>query len=207
MNTTHPLPNATEATTCIPSTHLSSNATPYMPEMIICQQDGCPQRHHTRFLNGFGDCAEQVEVDGTEEIAPGITQLKRCKQCKQVHYCSVECQRKDWRKRHRVECQNFGKVPAPNVNISSANTAELKAVLIHIFQSCITSGEERNWGPGGTNRVGDVGRRLYVIGGKDLCVSVCDGLRNYFKNDKRRSGDARMLEYAWMDPVVPEWWP
>ena len=52
-------------------------------------------------------------------------------------------------------------------------------------------------GPGGTDQVKDVGRRLFVIGGKDLCVSVCDELRNYFKNDSRHSGDARVLEYAW----------
>ena len=39
----------------------------------------------------FGDCKN----DGT----------KRCSICKSVHYCSVECQKKDW-KEHRTLCND-----------------------------------------------------------------------------------------------------
>jgi len=30
--------------------------------------------------------------------------LKKCKSCKAVYYCSIECQKKDW-KNHKVNCK------------------------------------------------------------------------------------------------------
>ena len=32
--------------------------------------------------------------------------LKRCRRCRMAKYCSVDCQRKDWRT-HRAECEDF----------------------------------------------------------------------------------------------------
>ena len=33
------------------------------------------------------------------------TVLDRCSRCKMVHYCDVECQKKDW-KSHKVKCKS-----------------------------------------------------------------------------------------------------
>lgn len=38
--------------------------------------------------------------------APENTQLKRCSRCRNKFYCSIECQKKDW-KHHRKQCKTF----------------------------------------------------------------------------------------------------
>ena len=138
---------------------------------------------------------------------PGVVCLKRCSQCKQVHYCSVRCQKFDWKQRHRVECSNFGKTPIPDVDFEIADTIVLKDVLLNIFENCITGGEERRWPPEDIERAKAIGRRLYAIGGIDLCAAVCDKVRDDLKHDRKRCSDARCLESVWSDPVVPGWWP
>jgi hypothetical protein len=84
---------------------------------------------------------------------------------------------------------------------------DLKVALMRICQRCITSGEERAWGPEGIARAKEIGSRLYAIGGWDLCVSVLDGLRDEISSDKMRRSDASMIEIVWYNPVVPGWWP
>ncbi|KAK7000885.1 hypothetical protein R3P38DRAFT_1816989 [Favolaschia claudopus] len=46
-------------------------------------------------------------AQGTEFCAACRTQhhLKTCSKCKAVYYCGVECQREDWVKQHRRECE------------------------------------------------------------------------------------------------------
>jgi hypothetical protein len=37
--------------------------------------------------------------------------LKRCGQCRAVHYCSPECQKADWIKQHKRECSKMFRMP------------------------------------------------------------------------------------------------
>lgn len=125
--------------------------------------------------------------------------------CYQVHYCSIACQKKDWRAGHRVECQNFGELPVPEVDIeTSTNVTEVMDVLKHIIQSCIARNEDHSWIPNDTLRAKNIGRRLYAIGGSGLCVQACSDTRAEFAEDKKRRGDASLLEIIWSDPVVPD---
>lgn len=60
--------------------------------------------------NGKDDIAIRLEVCGgcgaTESIPKSF---KCCGGCKVVHYCSVDCQKKDWRCGHREACRNLKK--------------------------------------------------------------------------------------------------
>jgi len=177
-----------------PSTPKPISNTKFLPMMITCQRSGCLQRQGMRFSIGCHD------------VVKPVIQLKRCIRCKQVHYCSVACQRVDWRERHRVECNSFGKSSPPKVDITSANTADLKALLVYFFQECITGGEERAWRPEYLDQAKEVGRRLFVIGGKILCTSVLEDLRYEFRHDNDRYSDMKLLEIIWSDPVIPGWY-
>ena len=99
--------------------------------------------------------------------------------------------------------------PRPTFFSSSATTADLEAVLMYIFRSSITRGEERDFGPGGIEMAKGswVGRRLFAIEGNSLCVSACEGLRGKLSTDKIRSEDTRALEFCWTEPVIPGWYP
>lgn len=64
-----------------------------------------------RNTSGFG-----MSVQGDETLrcrscgnreAKGGGALKKCMRCLKVRYCSVECQKKDWKK-HRMECEKAG---------------------------------------------------------------------------------------------------
>jgi len=46
---------------------------------------------------------DKCEFCGTTE-----GKLKRCGQCRSVFYCSVDCQKKDWKQRHGVRCKELG---------------------------------------------------------------------------------------------------
>mmetsp|Transcript_45642 Transcript_45642/g.71513 ORF Transcript_45642/g.71513 Transcript_45642/m.71513 type:complete len:126 (+) Transcript_45642:693-1070(+) len=36
----------------------------------------------------------------------GSSQLKRCTRCQKSRYCSVDCQKADWKDRHKAECSS-----------------------------------------------------------------------------------------------------
>ena len=36
----------------------------------------------------------------------GVLTQSLCKGCKQVYYCDVQCQKKDWKKGHKTVCKN-----------------------------------------------------------------------------------------------------
>ena len=178
----------------------------FMPMLVTCQREGCPQRHLTRVLEDFSDFDELSGQRNVDD--PGVVVLRRCKKCRQVHYCSIECQRKDWRARHRSECAQFGKrFYLLDVDIPNASASALVNALANIFLSCITCGEERQWSPEHTEMAKAIGRRLYKIGGIELCRMVCDDLREHFMSDSKRCCDARTLEILWCHPVIPDWHP
>ena len=95
----------------------------------------------------------------------------------------------------------------PDIDVATANPAGLKALLRFISQSCITGGEDRSWGPAIFEEAKDIGRRLFAIGGIDLCRSVCDELGKEWRSHNIRRSDAKLLEILWCDPVVPGWYP
>lgn len=162
-----------------------------LPEKIWCQRDGC-----TITKNHW------PEQDQKHKHVV----LKRCMQCRQVHYCSIDCQRKDWLARHRIECLNLHKLTRPDVEIATAEAADLMALLRYFSKSCFSGREERSWGQTNMDEAKLIGSRLYAIGGTDLCVSVCDTLREEWRSDKKRKGDAVDLEMMWCHPVIPNWW-
>jgi len=43
---------------------------------------------------------------GCEKKEQTLNQFKLCSRCKKVCYCTLECQRKAWRK-HKVQCQKL----------------------------------------------------------------------------------------------------
>jgi hypothetical protein len=49
--------------------------------------------------------AKKVECDTCRAKFP-YTKMKKCSRCRQVTYCSVECQKSDWNNRHRFQCQS-----------------------------------------------------------------------------------------------------
>ena len=54
-----------------------------------------------RQTNLFYECAncKQMETD--------LLRFKLCGQCKRRKYCSLECQKKHWKKQHKIECQQL----------------------------------------------------------------------------------------------------
>lgn len=75
----------------------------------------CAQKHRT------GDCAEKAVW--LKAIEPTIRQYRRmcgrcgamaawmpsCVACHRVYYCTRECQKKDWKERHKQECERLQK--------------------------------------------------------------------------------------------------
>lgn len=53
--------------------------------------------------SAIADQAQRCRSCGAGKAKNGAT-LKKCMRCLKVHYCSVECQKKDWKK-HRMECE------------------------------------------------------------------------------------------------------
>jgi hypothetical protein len=117
----------------------------------------------------------------------------------------------DWRARHRLECKSFGVVSLPSIHVPSANTNDLKNTLVHLSKTFITGGEEREWNPAAYEMAKDIGRRLFALGGRSHCISVCDWFRGILRGivsaDAKRCTDAKLLEVLWSDPVIPGWWP
>jgi len=58
--------------------------------------------------------------------------LRRCAGCKITRYCSVECQRKHWRKRHKKDCKKLaenGKTASPSAGGSKSQASKEGATL------------------------------------------------------------------------------
>ena len=36
--------------------------------------------------------------------------LKKCKKCRKSYYCSVKCQKKHWKKKHKIDCSNINEI-------------------------------------------------------------------------------------------------
>lgn len=79
--------------------------SPFLPIRITCRRDGCPQRHLEQRRTDVDVGQKRDHADDPD----GMVVLRRCTRCRQVHYCSVACQRMDWKARHRVECAAYGK--------------------------------------------------------------------------------------------------
>lgn len=64
---------------------------------------------HARVCESF---AEAAKADGLGRVcffcgtpeAAGTLSLKRCNRCEAAFYCSAECQRRDWRAGHKLDC-------------------------------------------------------------------------------------------------------
>lgn len=61
--------------------------------------------------------------------------LRRCAKCMRVHYCSVECQKKDW-KVHQTFCTDFNKTTKEEIAISKANNPlnKLKNEMPQVYE-------------------------------------------------------------------------
>ena len=72
-------------------------------------------------------CPRRMKLDGSS--------LEMCAGCRQTHYCSVECQRADWKTTHKAECKQlqvqhklrasstFNAVSSSSTGAASASTA------------------------------------------------------------------------------------
>ena len=49
-----------------------------------------------------------------------ITNTKKCANCNIIRYCSIDCQKTDW-KRHKLECHNIDLCPICHDKISITN--------------------------------------------------------------------------------------
>ena len=65
-------------------------------------------------------CPRKMKADGSP--------LEMCSGCRQTHYCSVECQRADWKAVHKAECkQLLQQLQQRQRASSSASTASASA--------------------------------------------------------------------------------
>ena len=60
------------------------------------------------FVNSHcGGCFRPLRA--SSELNAGVEKLSKCGRCKQIQYCSRECQRFDWRNFHKYECPFYTK--------------------------------------------------------------------------------------------------
>lgn len=86
-------------------------------EMYYCSRD-C-QRGHWR-EGHREDCKEEIkytDFTSTDAVCGfcciKTNQLKKCSGCKDVSYCSKECQKQDWSRGHRSNCKKVGNKERP----------------------------------------------------------------------------------------------
>lgn len=75
---------------------------------------------------------EKCEYCGTGQV-----KLKRCGQCRKVAYCSVDCQKKDWKRKHSTECKaelNKQKFIEKELQRINESTSELEEDLRKMHQ-------------------------------------------------------------------------
>jgi len=105
---------------------LETKAHPAIPEPVThtMRSDGTPMPLHYRHtFAGSSAAAEKLgdllAVGGTqcdccgktrEEL--GVTHLESCARCKKAYFCSVACQRKQWKAGHKQACRAPGQVEA-----------------------------------------------------------------------------------------------
>lgn len=58
--------------------------------------------------------------------------VQRCGGCRRVVYCSVKCQRADWRAGHRTECSTLKACPMPDGGLQSSLWLMVRVLLRHL---------------------------------------------------------------------------
>lgn len=76
-------------------------------------------------------------------VGEGMTTLKRCTACRVAGYCSVECQRADWRDVHRDECP-FLKRALETKLLNDAEPNALNSTDRHLARCLIRVGRVKN---------------------------------------------------------------
>ena len=85
---------------CLRKTRTDQGIVLYLAKQVPC---GCLQ--HYRAVKQAQALCKMEKCSGCEAQKPR-TDLKRCSECKDVWYCSVECQRADWQS-HRKLCKVY----------------------------------------------------------------------------------------------------
>lgn len=86
-------------------------------------------------LNSNGACHYCFRLAMPSVIGEDLCKLKRCSACRQVAYCSQQCQRADWSRVHQLECRfiarafNDPRASRPNLNVRLLARCILRASL------------------------------------------------------------------------------
>mmetsp|Transcript_6353 Transcript_6353/g.12586 ORF Transcript_6353/g.12586 Transcript_6353/m.12586 type:complete len:184 (-) Transcript_6353:7-558(-) len=169
------------------------------PPKTQCAHEGCLTVSF-KYLKGIPN-KEEHKKEMAREFQVSFATLKRCSQCRQVAYCSVDCQKADW-KRHKPDCLRFCDKTKPKLeNIPSALDADIFRMLVEISMSVITVGERREvyLAEEYKGKVHAMGERLHNLGGSELMRDVHSRVHSHFLDlqDKVRAGDLCELTWAW----------
>lgn len=91
-------------------------------------------------------CGAPVASDVTTESGGTGRWAWRCAQCRFVHYCNSDCQRDDWKRRHRAECHRLRDFQN---NVSSSDLGEAEEFqntgIMNIQREVVQARKEWSW--------------------------------------------------------------